>query len=205
MRKIVLFCIASLCSGISMATSNFNSQTGILVIPDVNVDGQTVYDSVTLQLNLGNGTFSVLNANPKPSTIFDTPQEPQFNTEGYTIGLFGCKTSGTNQITCYMQVVNNEADRELWVFADPAFGLSPDSLLFDNLNNTYKAASITYTDVTSSQFVRVPLLFQGIPIKISMVFEGININASSISTFKPAFRDIKSGREFYGTFEDIDF
>jgi hypothetical protein len=201
MKKIALFCIAGLFSGVSMANGKFTSSNGYFVVPKVNVDDQTFYDSVTLQLNFTNGTFSVVNAKPKPPTIFETPLEPQFNAEGYTIGLLGCESSGSSQITCHLQVVNNEADRELRVFANNG---SQVSLLFDNLNNSVTAASLTFANKTSTNFVETTL-FQGQPVKISMVFTGININASSISTLKLYCYDPNSRRFFYGTFKDIDF
>ncbi|MDD5323056.1 MAG: hypothetical protein PHD43_21080 [Methylococcales bacterium] len=203
MKKIALFCIAILCSGATMATSNFSSQNGTLVIPDVNVDGLTVYDSVTLQLNFANGTFSVLNAQPKPSTIFNTPQEPQYTAEGYTIGSLGCATSGVNEITCYLQVVNNQADRKLRVFNHTQS--SGDSLIFDDLNNTYKAALVTVGNQTTDGIWVETTLIQGIPVKISIVFKNISPSAHSISAFKPLFYDLTSRREFEATFKDIDF
>ncbi len=204
MKKIALFCIAILCSGATMATSNFSSQNGTLVIPDVNVDGLTVYDSVTLQLNFANGTFSVLNAQPKPSTIFDTPQEPQYTAEGYTIGSLGCATSGVNEITCYLQVVNNQADRKLRVWNR---GFSPTSgfFLFDDLNNTYKAALVTVGNQTTDGAYIETTLIQGIPVRISIVFKNISPSAHSISAFKPLFYDLTSRREFEGNFKEIEF
>jgi hypothetical protein len=200
MKKIVLFCIACLCSGISMATSNFNSQTGILVIPDVNVDGFTVYDSVTLQLNFTTGTFSVVNAKPKPSTIFDTPQEPQYTAEGYTIGSLGCATSGVNEITCYLQAVNNQANRKLrvWNRAYTSSSTPDGSLLFDDHNNIYEAVLVTVGSQTTDGAYIDTILIQGVPVRISMVFKNISLSAQSISAFKPLFFDLTSRRSFEG-------
>ncbi len=75
MKKLALFCIASLCTSASMATSNYTSSTGTVMIPDVSVDGTAAYDSVTLQLNFKNNTFSVLNTSPK-TIIFLPPPNP---------------------------------------------------------------------------------------------------------------------------------
>jgi hypothetical protein len=205
MKKIAMIvCIASLFSGFSFASGKYTSNNGYFVVSDVNVDNQTFYDSVTLQLNFGDGTFSVVDAKKKSSTLFERPLEPQFNAEGFTIGFLGCEKSETNQITCYLQVVNNESDRELAVIANEEPNSATGSILFDNLNNTYIAQSVTFTNISDDHFVKA-ILYQGVPVKLSMVFKGIDINASSILIFKPWFETIPLGKDFFGSFKDIRF
>ncbi|NOT83781.1 MAG: hypothetical protein HOP02_03160 [Methylococcaceae bacterium] len=208
MKKIALFvCIASLFSGVSLASGKYTSNDGNFVVSDVNADDKTFYDSVTLQLNFGNGTFLVVNAKEKSPTLFDRPLEPQVTVEGFTIGFLGCEKSGMDQITCYLQVVNNEADREVAAIArypDPsADNAAVGSILFDNLNNTYIAQSVTFTNITDDIFVKARL-YQDIPVKLSMVFTGININASSILLFRSTF-NTSFGKHFVGTFKNIKF
>jgi hypothetical protein len=206
-RKITtlttLFCTACLCSGVSLATSNFNGSNGILLIPDVNVNGTTFYDSVTLQLDLNKGTFTVLNAKPKGISLSATPID-SFTAEGYTVGLLGCESSGTNEITCHMRVVNNEAERGLTVYSDQSgYGIS---LLFDDLNNAYKPASITFINEPSASYV-FATLSQGVPANIKMVFKGIDIRAKSISAFTPKFSAgwNTNGAQFGVVFRNIKF
>jgi hypothetical protein len=204
-RKITtltaLFCTTCLCSGVSLATSNFNGSNGILLIPDVNVNGNIFYDSVTLQLDLSKGTFSVVNAQPKNTKISDKPLDT-YTAEGYSVGFLGCASSGTNEITCYLRVVNNQADRKLTVYGDWISDYR--SRLFDNLNNTYNAASITVANGTDNNYVETTLI-QGVPTNVSMVFKNIDIHAKSIAAFKPSFMDKTSNRQFQGNFINIKF
>jgi hypothetical protein len=59
-------------SASSFAILNFSTNIGALVMRDVVVDDTTVYDSVTLQLNLANGTFTILDATLTHLSIFST-------------------------------------------------------------------------------------------------------------------------------------
>lgn len=202
MKKIALFCVAALCSGVSLATSNYSSSTGIVVIPDVNVNGTTLFESVTLQLN-ANGTWAVLNAKAKNKTISDTPIDT-LTTENFDIGLLGCATTGTNEITCNMRVVNNQLDRDLFICSSPVFSCDENTSLFDDLNNVYKPSSITFTNKTGSNNIGATLI-QGVPANISMTFKGIDIRAKSISAFKPGFVTDNNRIRFEGNFKNVKF
>jgi len=57
----------------SLAVGIYNADTGYLVIPEVDVNGDTFYDNVTLKLNFTTGTFEVVNADLKPDTISTIP------------------------------------------------------------------------------------------------------------------------------------
>ncbi|MCX7089285.1 MAG: hypothetical protein NTV00_14690 [Methylococcales bacterium] len=206
MRKIASFCVACLFSGASLATSNFSSSDGILLIPDVNVNGSTFYDTVTLKLNLSNGTFSVLNAQPKSKTVFDTPIG-SYTAEGYTVDLLGCASTGTNEITCYSRVVNNKAKRTLYANGGSftGGGNTLASILFDDLNNAYKAASVTFSTESSSNYVSAAIA-QGVPANVTLVFKGINIKAKAISSFQPAFLTTGDANvHFEANFRNIKF
>lgn len=60
MRNFLLSLSFVVFSSSSFATGSFSCETGSLVIRNLNVDGTTIYDSVKLQLNLANGTFTIL-------------------------------------------------------------------------------------------------------------------------------------------------
>ncbi|NOT84957.1 MAG: hypothetical protein HOP02_09355 [Methylococcaceae bacterium] len=199
MKKIALFGIAALCSGASLATSNYTSSSGIVVIPDVNVNGTALYDSVTLRLD-SNGTYSVLNVQPKNKTISDTPLDT-LTTEGFTVSFLGCGTTGTNEITCYLRVVNNELDRPVYIHG--YYNSTFQSILYDDLNNSYAASSVTFTNKTDSSQVGATLI-QGVPANASILFKNINIRAKSISAFKPSF-DYSNNKQFVGNFKNIKF
>lgn len=203
MKKITLFCTALLSSTTSFATSNFTGNDGILLIPDVNVNGTTFYDTVTLQLDLNKGTFQVLNAQPKKTTVSDKAIAT-YTAEGYTIDLFGCASTGTDEITCYSQVVNNKAKRKLAVNGSSYpcnSGLA--SLLFDDKNNAYKAASVSFATETGTYYTSATIA-QGVPANIKLVFKNINLNAKSISSFQPGFCSDEN-LHFEANFRDIKF
>ncbi|MEQ1637214.1 MAG: hypothetical protein ABL903_11015 [Methylococcales bacterium] len=198
--KLAWLCFASLLSSTAFATSNFTGSSGILVIPDVNVNGTAVYDSVTLQLDLAKGTFSVVNAKLKDSKVSSTPLDT-LSTEGFDIGFLGCATSGTNEITCYLNVVNNELDRPLRLFGNYSIY---SSMLYDDLNNAYTADSVKFANASGGSDVS-PTLIQGVPTKASILFKNINIRAKSISAFKPYFRKQSPSKDFVGNFRNINF
>ena len=99
----------------SHAVTNYNSGTGILVIPDVSVDGKNFYNSVTLQLDFSTGTFKLLSYTPKNTAISDTPLQT-YSSNGFTVDFMGCAQSGYNEITCYTNVTNNGNDTALTVY-----------------------------------------------------------------------------------------
>lgn len=74
MKKITLLLTGCLISGISLASGKFTSSNGLFVVPNVNVDNRIFFDSVTLQLNLNNGSFKIVNTQLKPS---ESPENPE--------------------------------------------------------------------------------------------------------------------------------
>jgi hypothetical protein len=54
---VILLIISITFSMSSLAISNFSSGTGVLVLPRVDVDGNTFYDNVSLELDFSTGTF----------------------------------------------------------------------------------------------------------------------------------------------------
>ncbi|MDV6347001.1 hypothetical protein R2083_05675 [Nitrosomonas sp. Is35] len=179
---------------ISLATSNFTSSNGILVIPDVSVDGTTNYESVTLQLNLGTGTLSILDATPKDTSFSPTALETMSG-GGVKADFHGCARSGHNQLTCLMKVVSLNNDASIDVF--PRL-----SKLFDNLSKEYIASSATAFDqIFSGDFSFRAI--QGIPIEVKLIYNSIDPSASLVSTFQPYF--FLNGSFTKGNFRNIDF
>ncbi|NOT84504.1 MAG: hypothetical protein HOP02_06920 [Methylococcaceae bacterium] len=201
MKKIYLCVCVCLFSGLSIAGGKYTSNDGYLLIPDISVNDKPAYDSVTLKLDFNTNTFSVINAKPKSTTLFDKPQEPQVTEEGFTIGSLGCEKTGASKISCYLLIVNNNADVKARLWMDSSYK----SLLFDNLNNTYTAKSGMISGFEGSGYTNATL-FQGIPVKVRLDYEGININATSISSLKPAIENTGTGGGvYYPTFKDIKF
>lgn len=182
------------------ASTNFTSSDGNLVIPDVSVNGDKNYNNVTLQLDFDNGTFKVLDTQPKTTTISDTPLQSQTlsysSFEKYKFDFFGCERSGHNQISCYVDVT---------AYSDyPPIILATYSSLYDNQGREYLAASITISDTP----IIVDQVFPSIkdtPIRVRYFFDNFNIHATSISVFKPTFYDFESYGGDIPNYYFIDF
>ncbi len=152
MKKIILMLSLLVTSNSCFAIANFSSSSGALVMRDVVVDENTVYDSVTLQLNLANGTFSVLDATLKDTSFSDTALDT-FSESGLKIDFFGCNLSGKNQITCLTKIVAVNQNLEIGVFGGSSSSRGLSNQLFDNLSNEYGASTITALDMASSSFL----------------------------------------------------
>ncbi|MCX7088665.1 MAG: hypothetical protein NTV00_11500, partial [Methylococcales bacterium] len=111
----------------------------------------------------------------------------------------------TNEITCYSRVVNNKAKRTLHANGGSrANGNALVSILFDDLNNAYTAASVTFSTESSSNYVSAAIA-QGVPANVTQVFKGINIKAKAISSFQPGFYTPDTGVNFEANFRNIKF
>jgi hypothetical protein len=194
-------------AGSAMAGTNFNSGTGILVIPDVSVDGRSFYDSVTLKLDLANGTFSLVSATPKNTRIPDAPLQ-SFEVSGVGVGFNGCYRSGANQVTCYATVTNTNNDAEM-AFAGSSYvgahsGYSTiTTTMIDNLGTPY-TGSVSVFGKTESNYISGPIL-QGVPVRAAYVFTNVDSRATSIAAFSPAFAYSATRKGFVATFKNISF
>lgn len=198
MKKIMLTLCLMIMSASSFAIVNFSTGTGALVMRDVVVDDTTVYDSVTLQLNLANGTFTILDATLRDTT-FENAVVDSVTESGLKVDFYGCALTGKNQITCMTKIV--ALNRDLTVTA--GIGSNFDvSKLFDNLSNQYVISTTTALDKAGSSVNFV--LIQGIPVEVKFIFNNINSQAMSISSFRPSFT--VPGIGFVELdFRDIDF
>jgi len=183
-----------------LATSNFTSSNGILVIPDVSVDGTTNYESVTLQLNLETGTFSILDATPK-DTSFSPTALGTMSAGGIKVDFHGCARSGHNQITCLTKVVSPNKDAGISAMAGST------SKLYDNLSQVYETSSVTALGKSGGglgEFVNIAFVaIQGVPVEVKFIFNNIDPSATSIAAFQPNFE--LSGNKITGNFRDISF
>lgn len=197
MKKLLLGLSLLVISSSCLAIVNFTSSNGTLVMRDVSVDGTTTYDSVTLQLNLANGTFTILDAtladNSFSSTAIDTLTQ-----DGIKIDFMGCALSGKNQITCLTKVVSLTKDQPITI---PSF-----NKLFDNQSKEYSTSTVTALDKSGS-FLSFNAI-QGIPIEVKFIFNNIDPAATSISSFQPQIRlstGLLSFIDVQSDFRDIAF
>ncbi len=199
MKKLLLILSLMAISTTCFAIVNFTSSTGTLVMRDVSVDGSTVYDSVTLQLNLANGTFTILDATLKDISFSDTVLD-SLTENGLKVDFYGCALSGKNQITCMTKVVAISKDMKMVVWGDGR------SKLFDNLSNQNYASTVTALDKTGSAAVDI-VLIQGIPVEVKFIYNNINPAATSISAFQPEFMITVDFivNSVIGNFRDINF
>lgn len=201
MKKIALILTLLLSSSTCFAIVNFTSKTGNLVMREVSVDGSTVYDSVTLQLNLANGTFTILDATLKDTSFSETALDTMtFN--GVKLDFMGCALSGKNQISCMTEITSINKDQKIRVFGEGTVINNFPSELFDNLSNEYSPSTVTALDQSGSGFLDFNII-QGVPVKVKFIYNNINPAATSISAFKPYF--IPETGAFEGNFRDIEF
>lgn len=165
---------------------------------DVTVDEAIIYDSVTLQLNLSNGTFTVMDATLKDTPFSETVLD-SLSENGLKVDFYGCALSGKNQVTCMTKVVALNTD--LQILAVDRFSASK---LFDNLSNEYGVSTTTALDKTGPNLSFN--IIQGIPVEVKFIYTGINSAATSVSAFQPEFRILTGANtDIKGNFRDIDF
>jgi hypothetical protein len=207
MKKIMLTLCLMIMSASSFAIVNFSTGTGALVMRDVVVDDTTVYDSVTLQLNLADGTFTILDATLKDTsfsnTVIDSVAE-----NGLKVDFYGCTLSGRNQVTCMTKIVALNQDLNILAGGSTqnSLGFLVFSSLFDNLSNGYEVSTTTALDRAGTT-VNFGLI-QGIPVEVKFIFNNINPQATSISSFRPSFDMSGTGFRTISVvldFRDIDF
>ncbi|MCW5608523.1 MAG: hypothetical protein KIT26_10770 [Nitrosomonas sp.] len=160
MKKIMLTLCLMIMSASSFAIVNFSTGTGALVMRDVVVDDTTVYDSVTLQLNLANGTFTILDATLKDNAFPNSPIDT-FQQNGLKIDFYGCALSGKNQITCMTKIVAINQNLNLGISGDL-------TELFDNLSNKYRASTVTALD--KANIALSFTIIQGMPVEVKYIY-----------------------------------
>lgn len=206
-KMVLLFCLMVISSS-SFAIVNFSTSTGALVMRDVVIDDTTVYDSVTLQLNLATGTFTVLDATLK-DTAFESSVIDSVTESGLKVDFHGCALTGKNQITCMTKIVALNQDLNILAGGSTpsdSLGFFVLSSLFDNLSNGYNVSTTTALN-TAGNTVSFSLI-QGIPVEVKFIFNNINPQATSISSFRPSFNLAGTGFRNLSValdFRDIDF
>ena len=172
----------------SYAISEFSVNSAVLTVPRVSVDGNTYFDSVSLELDFNTGKFKLLNATPatppEPDKIIETQQ-----VEDYSLNFQGCFRSGRDEVRCYMKIINNDFDRDLSVnLGSVNISKSENSQLFDDLGNEYLASKITIANknINEGHGGGVTLI-RGIPAIAIFKFNDISPSASNLSLFKPRF------------------
>lgn len=184
MKKIVWMWLLLTVSFSSFAVNNYTSGTGVVVMPDVSVDGKANFDSVTMQLDFTSGTFKILGAVAKNTAISSTPLQT-FKFNSFIVDFLGCQRSGTNEITCYTNITNTGNDAGLQTGSNGLISAPGTTLLYDDLSQQYGLSSVTVQNNTGG--LSSLTYIQGIPVMAAYKFTGFNIHATAITRFQPWF------------------
>ena len=185
----------------SYAIGLFDTSTGYLVIPEVDVNGGSFYDNVSLKLDFGSGKFEFISGNPKPDNISSIPLNTMEN-QDIKMDFMGCTRSGRNEVTCYLKLTSlGGFDRKIRVISTNYQNSSNKTKLYDDKGNTYIADKVIVGNLQSGAFVD-PNLIAGIPTLAKFKFINISPAASSLSLFQPEFTG--NNVSFNGDFRDIN-
>lgn len=188
-------------SSTSFAIGNFDSASGRLLIPEIDMDGKNFFNNVSIKFDFPNGTFDVVSLEEKPPTIFETPID-SFTDQDVKMGFLGCARTGRNEVSCHMELTSlGGFDQSVIVYASQ---YQRESRLFDDLGNTYIASEVIVGNLQGSRYV-TSLLIAGVPTLAKFKFKNILPSASSISLFKPSFRNRSKDKLFNGDFRNIQF
>jgi len=167
-------------SSSSFAVVNFSNSTGNLVMRDVSIDdGLTLYDSVTLNLNLATGSFTLVEATEKAISSFPETPIDTFTESDFKVDLHGCVETGWNEVTCMTRVVSLVGDKGVTMGTI----LNP---IYDNFSREYRARIVSVLS-KSYEYVFHFNVIRGIPVEVKFVYTNIDPAATSISLFRPEF------------------
>lgn len=192
MRNFLLTLSFLVFSSSCFAIGNFNSETGVLVIRNLSIDGTSTYENVKLQLNLATGNFTILDTtlNPiepeLPKTFSKIPLQTFISEDlDIKIDFMGCILTATdlglrqNQVMCKTDVISLKSDEEILTVGK--------NNLIDNLGNEYfRQLTIVALDKPNAGIAKFNAI-QGVPVSVIYVFNGIDFGATSISTFNSYF------------------
>ncbi len=198
MKKFFLIINLLFISNFCFASSSYTSNNGTLVISNLSVDGETNYSKATIQLDIANGTFKILDLTPKALTISQTPLNT-FEQQGLKFDFFGCSRSGLNQVSCHIDITNNQNDRNV--------GISPgiNASLFGNHGRLYRSIVTALGETSDGVNPLFPLLIRSIPVRVVYIYNNINIHTTSFAAFLPSFFISDSNLTIQGDFRNISF
>lgn len=203
--SFIMFCF--LCNSV-FASGKYTSSNGYFVVPNVNVDDQLFLDSVTLKLDLENGTFQLVEIKETQSQN----SEQHITDLGYEVDLLECNQTGTVSytsgdkkiVTCDIEVTNTQHDKLL--SAKKRY-VTNSSHVYDNFSDITVASSIRSGDDDAGLFSDGYIdVFQpnNTPVLIQFEFY-LNINSTSITSFQPLLIDIETQKELDIEFTNIEF
>jgi hypothetical protein len=179
----------------SSAQSTYNTETGYLAIPDVEVNGNTFYDDVGIRLNFTTGTFELVSGDERPEAganpggISTTPFESDSLENVLKLDFMGCERTGNenSRVTCHVNFTSlGGLDREVKIWSGGPTD-SINSELYDSNGFVHYAISGTFGNVKTATFgIAKILLVAGVPTLAKYQFNNISPERS-LSLFKPRF------------------
>jgi len=197
MKKSFLIIFLLITSSFSFADVNFSNSTGDLVMRDVSIDdGLAKYDSVTLNMNLNTGKFTIVKATEKAISPFLEVPSDTFTKDGLKIDLHGCAETGRDEITCMTKIVSLEDDNSIII------GGTFLTQMFDNLGRQYNDETTSIFNEPFPQISTITII-QGIPVEVKFTYKNIDPAATSIALFKPYFANNTTSALITPEFKDI--
>lgn len=204
MRRLVTVLVIWITSSICYATANLNTETGILVVPDVKVDGNLDLSSITLQLDTNKGTFRLLDITPEFTSFSDTPLDSVVS-DGLKIDFLGCARNSASRVICRTTISRTDTVQDFLkeqVLPNIAEVRNPrKSIIIDNLGQQYEAIASVYGELDELGFLTINLI-EGVAIDVDFHFANLN-NQATISTFNPIFFFDKVNKVIDATFTNI--
>lgn len=208
MKNLALIGFVSLFSIGAMADVNFNNSTSELEITDLKVDGVPAFSKAKVHLNFGNRLFTVTEALPITKTPPPSPPTEVFRTNGYAFTSLGCARTGTEEVTCNIQLVNEQKDRRLSVFTielSASGGLK--KLMFDDLGNSYTLSRVLLNNSSISTYFpgnyNLSTMQRNVPVKLGLVFNGVDRQAKLVSLLNCYFLDDESRTQFSVKYDNL--
>ena len=185
----------------SFADGVYTSHDSNIVISDVSVDGEVLFDSVTLNLDFASGQFSVIDTKEKSTTTAGTLPHTFQSEHGYSVGFLGCARTGeihnfssgdSRVVICQIQITNHRADMPIRVKRANAV---------DNFSAKEGSFEIEADGNTTSSFNSYLEVFLAKEKPVTVNYEfWMSINSSSISSFSIDILDVN-----FKTIDQIEF
>jgi len=183
---------------ISSAQSTYNTETGYLAIPEVEVNGNTFFDNVGIRLNFTTGTFEFVSGDARPEAVTNpntggistTPIETNGLDDVLKTEFMGCGRSGNenSRVTCHVKFTSlGGLDREVTIWSGNGGSITTLSAkLYDSNGFIHYGTGGIFGNIKTSQgFARI-LLVAGVPTLAKYQFNNVSPERG-LSLFKPRF------------------
>ncbi len=203
MRRLISIFIICIASSVCYATANLNTETGILLVPDVKVDGAIDLNSITLQLDTNNSTFKILDITTEFPSLSDSSLDA-VTSDGLKIDFLGCARNSGAKIICRTAISRTDTVQDVFeeqVKPNVAEVRNPrKSIITDSLGQQYEAIASVY-GMLEVGFLTINLI-EGVTVEVDFHFDNFN-NQATINSFSPIFFFDKTNKVVEATFTNV--